>query len=346
MMDNCVFKKLPGDTIYDWAFHNQHYYQGSNLADGLYNGDYLVRLYPGDSSGQTIPRERFANRIKYLIGDGGMLYGPFTAEKPFWLPGKFGYNDTGKLIKYIGIEKINNYTCFHIQEIDMRENKPSGGRTPVKTECNYWINIQDFIPVQYAVLDQYYFQGAADYGFRKETLTSYQLNTLTDEAPFSISSIPSYYRLKEYTAEKPIALLPEGVPAPDWSLYTANDEKVSLSDLKGKVVLIDFFYRSCFPCMLALPTIKGLNEKYKNKGLKVIGFDSYNKKEKGIADFLKSKNVTYPVVLNGAKTDIDYHVMGYPTLYLIDKQGKVLFSKVGLGTGNKEKLEKIIEQNL
>lgn len=49
-----LFKKLPGDTIYNWAYHKQHYFQGQLTIDNFYKGDYLVSLYPADSSGLAI----------------------------------------------------------------------------------------------------------------------------------------------------------------------------------------------------------------------------------------------------------------------------------------------------
>lgn len=346
VMYDCVFKKLPGDTVYDKAFHNQYYAHGKRVADELYTGDYLVTFRPGDSSGESISRVPYANRIKYLIGAGDRLYSPFTIEHVSWLPDKLGYEGKNQ-IKYVGLEKINTYSCYHIQVTTIPESKETDQMRSLKREYHYWINMQDFIPVQYTVLSQSKFQGDTLFDFRKETLSSYQLNKLKDEVSLSISSIPAYYHLKEYTPRQPVALLPEGSLAPDWSLNAANNEKISLSDLKGQVVLMDFFYESCLPCMQALPFLKALNEKYKSEGLKVIGVDSYDKKENGIAEFLKHKGITYPVLLDEAyKTDTDYHISGYPTIYLIDKQGKILFSMAGLSKSNEEKLEELIKQNL
>ena len=69
--------------------------------------------------------------------------------------------------------------------------------------------------------------------------------------------------------------------------------------LKGKLVLIDFFTKSCYPCMLALLGLQALHKKYKSKGLNVIGINIYDKKEDGIIPFLSKRGITYPVLLGG-----------------------------------------------
>jgi len=109
--------------------------------------------------------------------------------------------------------------------------------------------------------------------------------------------------------------------------------------------LIDFFYKSCLPCIDALPVTIGLNERYKTQGLRVIGFDPFDKNGKSLTDFLKYRNIHYPVMLDGTANNA-YHVSLYPTLYLLDKEGKVIFSKVGIGEGDEKKLDELIRQNL
>ena len=97
--------------------------------------------------------------------------------------------------------------------------------------------------------------------------------------------------------------------------------------------------------MLALPALQSLHEKYKDKGFKMIGIDTYDKKEEMI-DFLKKRGVTYTILLNGNETATAYHVSGYPTMYLIDKTGKIISVQVGYGKGVDDVLEEIIKKNL
>ena len=74
--------------------------------------------------------------------------------------------------------------------------------------------------------------------------------------------------------------------------------------------------------MLALPALQNLHEKYNDKGLKLIGIDPYDTKEKDdIDNFLAKRGVTYTVLFGGKDIAKEYHVSSYPTIYLIDKKG-------------------------
>ena len=121
---------------------------------------------------------------------------------------------------------------------------------------------------------------------------------------------------------------------------------LSLADLKSRLVLVDFFYKSCYPCMLALPELRELHERYQNKGLNVIGINPVDTKEDAIENFLNKRGVSYPVLLEGKEVSSQYQVSGTPSIYLLDKDGKILFVQVGYGEGVKEMLEEIIINNL
>src|SRR6185503_1959515 len=129
------------------------------------------------------------------------------------------------------------------------------------------------------------------YQYEIDVLNKYEINNLKDESILTLGSIPSYYKLKDYVPYKSAEPLPKDTLAPSWQLLSLADEKISLTELKGKLVLIDFFYKSCYPCMQALPASQTLNEKYKDKGLRIIGIDPYDKKEDDIAAFLAKRGV-------------------------------------------------------
>ena len=82
------------------------------------------------------------------------------------------------------------------------------------------------------------------------------------------------------------------------------------------------------------------------KNIRIIGIDPYDKKEDDIAAFLAKRGVTYTVLLGGKDAAKDYHVSGYPTMYLIDKTGKIIFTQVGYGKDVEDTLDEIIKNNL
>jgi RNA polymerase sigma factor (sigma-70 family) len=114
----------------------------------------------------------------------------------------------------------------------------------------------------------------------------------------------------------------KGKPAPELAAqqWLNTAEKLDLSKLKGKVVLLDFWGQWCSPCVEKLPQVEELHAKYKDKGLVVIGVHSADQSDK-LNDFLKKKNITFPVMIDQGNTAKRYAIEGWPTYFLIEKTG-------------------------
>jgi thiol-disulfide isomerase/thioredoxin len=97
---------------------------------------------------------------------------------------------------------------------------------------------------------------------------------------------------------------------------------LELDKLRGKVVLLDFWGTWCGPCVQKLPRTEELHQKYKDRGLVVIGVHSAQDGDK-VADFLKAKGFTFPVAIDQGGTAKQYAIEAWPTYFLIDKSGKV-----------------------
>lgn len=128
------------------------------------------------------------------------------------------------------------------------------------------------------------------------------------------------------------ALLPVGSPAPDFTLPSPTGKPVTLSGLKGQVVLIDFWATWCGPCMMAMPHIQALHKELGGKGLKVLSVNTSDTRP-AMTKFLKThKEYTTTMLFDGASPSVSsakYKVSGIPTVYLIDKDGNVAASFVG-----------------
>jgi thiol-disulfide isomerase/thioredoxin len=100
-------------------------------------------------------------------------------------------------------------------------------------------------------------------------------------------------------------------------------EARTLAELKGKVVVLDFWATWCGPCLAAVPKANDLLKKYKDDGLVIIGVCRPDGGEK-MAGLVKSKSIAYPVCID-SKNEINgaYVVDSYPDYYLIDRQGRV-----------------------
>jgi len=119
--------------------------------------------------------------------------------------------------------------------------------------------------------------------------------------------------------------------APDFTLVNIEGKNVSLSDYKGKVVIIDFWATWCGPCRRGIPDLIDLQNKYKDK-LAVIGIslDMANTKPK-VPDFVNQMGINYPIVYFDDKVINDYGgINAIPTTFIIDKNGNIVKKIVGL----------------
>ena len=136
-----------------------------------------------------------------------------------------------------------------------------------------------------------------------------------------------------------------GLTPGDW----INSEPLKLADLRGRVVLIDFWTFGCYNCRNTLPYLKNWNARYREKGLTIIGVHSPEfDEEKDVANLrrqVSSLGIGYPIVTdNDFKTWNAYKVEAWPTVFLLDKQGRIRFMHVGEGAY--DETEKLIQQLL
>ncbi|MDD3772875.1 MAG: TlpA disulfide reductase family protein [Weeksellaceae bacterium] len=129
------------------------------------------------------------------------------------------------------------------------------------------------------------------------------------------------------------------------SLKLNDNSIVKVSDLKGKVVLIDFWYRGCFPCLKAIPDLIKLQEEFKGD-LVIIGINDIDIKE-DVIDYFDYKNVNY---LSTYKTSYNisknFKIKAFPTTILYDKQGNVIQTDTGYNKTGIRKLRKAIKTAL
>jgi len=140
------------------------------------------------------------------------------------------------------------------------------------------------------------------------------------------------------------AAAPE-LAAGDW----INSEPLRLKGLRGRVVLIEFWTFGCYNCRNTLPFVKSWHDRYREKGLTVIGVHSPEFDEERQVENLRgqvvSLGIRYPIVSdNDYETWNSYKVEAWPTIFLLDKQGRIRWMRVG--EGSYDEAERLIQKLL
>jgi peroxiredoxin len=135
--------------------------------------------------------------------------------------------------------------------------------------------------------------------------------------------------------------------APDFALKDLNGDVCRLADHRGKVVLLNFFTTWCGPCRQEIPDFVQLHERFKDKGLEVIGVSLDQEGEAVLRPFIERYRIRYPIVLGTSKMVLDYGgIKGIPTTFLIDRHGTVSNYFAGLLPGYviEESVKKLLKQ--
>jgi len=120
--------------------------------------------------------------------------------------------------------------------------------------------------------------------------------------------------------------------APDFTLRTLDGQEITLSQLKGKAVLLDFWATWCGPCRESIPHLIQLHKTYQEKGFEVIGMSLDKGDIEVVRHFVKSMDIPYPVAMSSEDIARNYGVTGLPTSFFIDKEGKIREKMIGFNS--------------
>lgn len=137
---------------------------------------------------------------------------------------------------------------------------------------------------------------------------------------------------------KPTAALDFAYP----ELVSGKPKK--LSEYKGQVVLVDFWATWCDPCLESIPDLIKLHKAYSAKGFTVLGVSTDALGKNVVGPFVKAHKMPYPILLSESEIPEGWPVPGYPTSFLLDKDGRVV--KRYLGQAPYEELEADVKAQL
>jgi peroxiredoxin len=134
--------------------------------------------------------------------------------------------------------------------------------------------------------------------------------------------------------------------APHFTLEDISGKKLSLSLFKGKVILVNFWATWCIPCMNEMPSFNRLFQKYKERGLMVLGV-SMDTSIEAVQKFLSKTDLGFPVLLDSdLSISHKYKVFAFPTTFLIDRDGVLREKYIGEMEWTDPETTKLIEEYL
>src|SRR6266480_109956 len=136
--------------------------------------------------------------------------------------------------------------------------------------------------------------------------------------------------------------------APDFNLKDIDGKDVKLADLKGKVVLVNFWATWCEGCQVEIPWFVEFQKEYAGRGLVVVGISLDDDGWKSVKPWIKEKKVNYPIVIGNEGLGKQYGLVGMPLTALVDRVGRIADVHQGIveKTATQEKIRDLLNESL
>lgn len=176
-------------------------------------------------------------------------------------------------------------------------------------------------------------------------------DSITFEKIFNLSQLlASGYELIDNSkkSKPPQPLVSVGDTMTSFRLKNLDGHEISSDTFIDGLILLDFWYKGCAPCLMAMPSMERLHKKYKDRGLQVLGVNSYDRDPVNLKSFIREREVTYTTLLDAGKVLAgEFRVAAYPTMILIEaKSRQVLLIQEGFSTELESKIEALMEDRL
>lgn len=195
----------------------------------------------------------------------------------------------------------------------------------------------------------YYCKSYDDFQYTEWNISNIQFNTVKrEDLSRHFNKLTANYAFIDFIpySERKMSPVKILMHAPDFTAKSFKDnEEVHLSDYKNKIVVLDFWHMSCPPCAMAIPHLTRIQKKYKTEVV-VLGVNPYddNKKDADkIAMFKKRTGLDYEIAMIDSNITKKYNVTGFPTVFIIDKNGVIKHTEPGFSTDLEDNLDKVIK---
>jgi thiol-disulfide isomerase/thioredoxin len=303
-----------------------------------YDGKSFRFLDPTENVAKVMvkPGRDGAGMMLAQVGLGLYTFPEFTDENPLE---EFA-NSAGEL-SYGGTADVEGTPCHVLTKAVVRTMETPRGKQEISQKQHLYVGVKDLLPRRSL------FEISGSRGGSRSQATARHLRVnqpFTEESFFVATPAGFAEKLVTETEVNARGLMSFGSAAPEWKLPDAQGKEHALADYRGKIVVLDFWATWCGPCLKAMPGMQQLHEKFKERGVVVIGIDT-NDDGKLAADYMKQKNYTYQLLLHGEKLT-EYNPKALPTLYVIGKDGRIVHAEVGYRASGYEKLVEVIERQL
>lgn len=332
----CFFRKTPSDSLTGYqlaSFRNDGYEQ-------VYDGNALMVLTPWNETLEVTDKLKYPNKIKELNRN----YTIFPFFKYLNKNIQFFNKDTmlSKVV-VLGIELFKGEECYKIQTGTPFNTDKN------KTESFIYVSATSFLPIRQFVRFETFIGQAKEIQTFDYWTSDFKSGAIL-KGQFSKEILSAYSKEKlfsPFNEKNKSQLLPIGTRAPDWELPLLLGSSLKLTDLKGKIIILDFWYKACAPCQKQMIALQKLHDKFAKNSIYFVGINTIDDPIKDKLElFLKNRNITMTSVYNGRLIENLYNVYASPALFVIDKEGNIVFTIDGYSSTLLEDVSNAIKKLL